>query len=835
MKRFLMIMVFVLMACNIGQPAGSGDTGPGNQPGNSNITPQAAPTAFLDPNAPTFYVATDGNDDSGDGSIASPWATITHALDSVEDGSVILVRPGLYTGRVRIRGWFEQGVTVRSEIPYQAQLRADETVLTIFEAQGISIEGFDVAHLSPAASDLVVQIQDATDDIAGGERYTNNITLRNNILHDSYTNDILKINNGVQQIYVIGNLFYNQGDSDEHIDINSVKDVVVEDNVFFNAFEASGREVNEEASSFIVVKDSNQDEDGIVGVSGVTIRRNIFFHYQGSVGHNMILLGEDGNEYFEAENVLIENNLFLGDGEQIRAPFGTKGVHDVVFRNNTISGDMPSGAFFWRTNVEESNQPNDNIQIYNNIFTDPTGTMNLFATAPQGETASFTLANNVYWNGGQPLPEGGEDMVQVSDDAAPINGDPLLNPPANLTFPVWDAATGLFGGGYIDIRTVFTTLVLAYAVPQAGSAAIDSADPTNASGEDILGQPRAGAADVGAYEVQGNETAIELPTSSPGALPPAGESTPVGDPGSASQPTLALPPGGGFVTFIIREGENERIYRIAIAPNAVPEDITAGLDAAAPGEYSGWLNISGDGSWYMVSTDRFDADCVGWPCLVVTQDFVNFETVKSNGAPVHAEASAIANGGGLIAYRSGGGTHNRDVFAIRREGDAWSTPVELTTSSPFLNHHQPAFSADGTKVIFACGDDTYASNAICEVNADGTGFAVRFRADDFGAGGLVFSPVYAPDGSIVFEGTWNGEQLWRLPAGGGTPLLISALTNDNSPCVLPNGMIVSLWLQRDGNTNGYHEIKLMSADGTQYAMLLTGVDVFDAAMGCGAP
>jgi hypothetical protein len=831
MKRFLLLVTFVLLACNLSQPA-PGDS----QPPAGDITPQAAPTAFLDPNAPTFYVATDGNDESGIGSMAAPWATITHALDSVEDGSVILVRPGLYTGRVRIRGWFEQGVTVRSEIPYQAQLRADETVLTIFEAQGISIEGFDVAHLSPAASDIVVQIQDTTDDIAGGERYTNNITLRNNILHDSYTNDILKINNGVQQIYVIGNLFYNQGDSDEHIDINSVRGVVVEDNIFFNAFEASGRENTHGASSFIVAKDSNGDEDGIVGVSGLTIRRNIFFHFQGGEGQYMVLLGEDGNEYFEAENVLVENNLFLGDNsDRLRAPFGTKGVHDVVFRNNTISGDMPAGAFFWRSNVEGSNQPNDNIQVYNNIFTDPTGTMENFATAPQGETAGFTLAGNLYWNGGQPLPGGTEDMVQIANDASPLNGDPLLNPPASLTLPVWDAAAGLFGGGYIDIRTVFTTLVLAYGVPQAGSAAIDSADPANASGEDILGQPRAGAADVGAYEVQGNETAIVLPTSSPGAAPPAGESTPVGDPGSASQPTLALPPGGGFVTFIVREGENERIYRIAIAPNAVPEDITARLDAAAPGEYSGWLNMSADGSWYMVSTDRFDADCVGWPCLAVTQDFVNFETVKSGGAPVHAEASALANGGGLIAYRSGGGTHDRDIFAIRREGDAWSAPVELTTASPFANHHQPAFSADGTKVIFACGDDPYASNAICEVNADGTGFAVRFRAEDFGAGGLVFSPVYAPDGSIVFEATWNGEQLWRLAAGSDTPVLISALTNDNSPCILPNGMIVSLWLGRAGNASGYHEIKVMSADGAQYAMLLTGVDVFDAGMGCGAP
>ena len=427
MKRIWTIIVLQMLlalACGGGAPTDSEANLPATvQALEATMTAQAGATAAApprptlsaptpDPNAPTFYVATDGNDEGGDGSAAAPWATITHALDSVGDGSLILVRAGLYTGRVRIRGQFAQGVTVRSEIPYQALLRADETVLTIFEAQGITLEGFDVAHASAAAEAIVVQIQDLLGEAPGGAEFTSRITLRNNILHDSYNNDILKINNGAQQILVSGNVFYNQGDSDEHIDINSVRDVVVEDNLFFNAFGASGRPVTSESSSFVVAKDSNGDEDGIVGTAGLTIRRNVFLHYEGSVGHNMVLLGEDGNAYFEVSEVLIENNLFLGDGAEIRAPFGTKGVHNVVFRHNTITGDMPGGAFAWRTNVEGDNQPNDNIQLYNNLFSDPTGTMNNFATAPAGETAAFSLANNVYWNGGQPLPGGGEDMVQ---------------------------------------------------------------------------------------------------------------------------------------------------------------------------------------------------------------------------------------------------------------------------------------------------------------------------------------------------------------------------------------------------------------------------------------
>ena len=60
--------------------------------------------------AQTYYVTVGGNDTSGDGSAIAPWATITHALDNAVDGSTILVRPGTYSGRVRLRGTFESGV-----------------------------------------------------------------------------------------------------------------------------------------------------------------------------------------------------------------------------------------------------------------------------------------------------------------------------------------------------------------------------------------------------------------------------------------------------------------------------------------------------------------------------------------------------------------------------------------------------------------------------------------------------------------------------------------------------------------------------------------------------
>ncbi|WP_123522090.1 DUF1565 domain-containing protein [Pseudofulvimonas gallinarii] len=66
----------------------------------------------------TYHVATTGSDVPGGGSAGQPWATITYALGRVPDGSLILVAPGTYNGRIRIRGNFDPPVTVRSQVPY---------------------------------------------------------------------------------------------------------------------------------------------------------------------------------------------------------------------------------------------------------------------------------------------------------------------------------------------------------------------------------------------------------------------------------------------------------------------------------------------------------------------------------------------------------------------------------------------------------------------------------------------------------------------------------------------------------------------------------------------
>lgn len=456
-----------------------------------------------------YWVATDGSDDPGqDGSLAAPWATITHALDSVPDASTILVRPGLYEGRIRLRGTFPVGVTVRSELPYRARLTNNDRVITAYSdasgCEGIALEGFEIFHDGPGAAPLVVHVD------GGGDGSVSRITIRDNVIHDSWNNDLLKINNSTFDVLVEGNLFYNQTGSDEHIDANSVDQVTIRDNVFFNDFAGSGRPNNNDTSSFIVVKDSNQGSDLYVGSRNVAIQRNVFLNWEGSTGSNFVLLGEDGHPIYEAFDITVENNLMIGNSANtMRAAFGVKGGRDIAFRNNTVVGDLPALAFAMRLNREGGNPVNDELLFANNVWSDPTGTLgapagggaNDFSDTPPADTADFVLHSNLYWNGGAAIPEDGNELVNFTDDAAATVADPLLGVQAGVVLPRWVPATLSFADGSTSIREVFENLVLLYGRPADTSPVVDAADPANAPPDDILGRPRDASPDLGAFEL----------------------------------------------------------------------------------------------------------------------------------------------------------------------------------------------------------------------------------------------------------------------------------------------------------------------------------------------
>jgi hypothetical protein len=293
---------------------------------------------------------------------------------------------------------------------------------------------------------------------------------------------------------------------------------------------------------------------------------------------------------------------------------------------------------------------------------------------------------------------------------------------------------------------------------------------------------------------------------------------------------------GGTVWYSLEDG----IRRIEARPGSQPQNISDLLDDVAGTGSDGWVNASSDGHMLLVETDRLG--CADWPCLaVVDMDTRDAVRVEADGEAVHAENfGAISPDGRTVVYPQDGGPHELDLWAVTRDGAGWSSPRLLTDGSDSAWHELPAFSADGAYVLFNCSDTAYAQEgaALCEVGADGGDLRRVLGPTDIPGGGpqeSLHHPAYAPDGSIVFEANGGDvEMIWRLPAGSArAEPITTAFSNDNSPCVLPDGAIVSLWLDREGG-NGDHELKVMRPDGSEYAVLLPDVDVADVGIGCSA-
>jgi hypothetical protein len=287
-----------------------------------------------------------------------------------------------------------------------------------------------------------------------------------------------------------------------------VTDVVIEGNLFFNDFAGSGRQDTSIAKHFIMIKDSNDNTDGLQGSERVTVRRNVFMNWEGGA-ENFIKTGNDGKPYHEAKDIRIENNLMMGNaGNLMTAALGVRGAKNVTFANNTVVGNLPAKAFAFRADITGSNPLNENIAFYNNIWSDPSGTMgsdlsgsvgeNKFAAGDAAQTTNLVLHSNLYWNGSQAIPNG-EPVSPLTNDAARVVADPLLNADHGaVTLPRWNGSSFLSGNR--SIQQEFVRIVEAYGKIPAESAAIGRADPAFAPATDILGRARTALPSLGAYE-----------------------------------------------------------------------------------------------------------------------------------------------------------------------------------------------------------------------------------------------------------------------------------------------------------------------------------------------
>ncbi|MCL1808820.1 MAG: right-handed parallel beta-helix repeat-containing protein [Clostridiales bacterium] len=70
--------------------------------GDTTFTQEVAAIRMNMAKAPEYHVATTGSDTAGNGSAASPWATVTYALSRMNGGDTLLIHGGTYVGRYTV-------------------------------------------------------------------------------------------------------------------------------------------------------------------------------------------------------------------------------------------------------------------------------------------------------------------------------------------------------------------------------------------------------------------------------------------------------------------------------------------------------------------------------------------------------------------------------------------------------------------------------------------------------------------------------------------------------------------------------------------------------------
>jgi hypothetical protein len=316
-----------------------------------------------------------------------------------------------------------------------------------------------------------------------------------------------------------------------------------------------------------------------------------------------------------------------------------------------------------------------------------------------------------------------------------------------------------------------------------------------------------------------------------------------GDMGFGFPPASDMMPSPATSHVAYRLSSDGHIYRVAAQAGAVPEDVSKGLTSAGSDTAVG---ISRDGRWLGLLTTRFG--CGSWACLALVATSPRGATattgtlVMIGGQPVHSEGRpAVARGAGFVVYSAAGGPHTRDLWIARASAGAqpgdgsYEAAMPLTTGSNFAMNDLPALTPDEQTVVFDCQQPSTAQSVnLCMVGVDGKGFRPIIGPNE--VAGHTATEVHSgdvlPDGTLVFEGDWLSEQIWRRDTAGTLARPAPSYTNDNSPCALPDGRIASLWLERPGNPMGFHELKVMTLDGTG-TMVVTGLDIADIGIGCG--
>lgn len=417
------------------------------------------------------FVSTTGHD-SNPGTLAAPLRTITQAAAIAQPGDTILVRGGVYTGRVKIysKGTASARITFR---PYGnekvtldgAGVPSDKAVVSLSETEHVDFAGFEVRNapyigiLGWYAKNTRILNNDVHDTVRGGiwvgadtTGYSSDITVSGNSVHNTVLeNQYHNMGDGgwagavvvsvTERATITGNRIWNN-DGEGLISLRS-NHHVIRDNEIWDNFSV---ELYIDNSRFAIV-----DRNFVYNTGNPRYLRD------GMRAAGIAVANETNANMNPSSDNLFSNNIVVGTrwGFYYGAWESGGGLRNSKVVNNTFYGTTDAI-------IEIENDAHSNSVVQNNIF-HAVGSRTPRYT---GAGAGVTYANNLWYGG----------TAGTASSATDVLADPMF-----VNRGGWTAAD-------YRIRT--------------GSAAIAKAlDLTSLVSTDYFATQRATPLDIGAHQL----------------------------------------------------------------------------------------------------------------------------------------------------------------------------------------------------------------------------------------------------------------------------------------------------------------------------------------------
>ena len=442
--------------------------------------------------AKAWFVATNGSD-ANPGTETRPFKTLPTAITAANAGDTINLRGGQYTSQeIRID---KSRLTIRSYPGEWAVITAPTNIEDIAsciwyndpEVSGGSLERLEIV----GGYYYGVSFETNWDWGLPQRRGVSNIVLRECMVHHT-GRDCIKIKPACDNIQILHCELFASGKGISNLPENGGPNAEAIDNVNGDGMIVRNCHIHHISTTGVYVKG---------GAQNALVEENLIYE----TGEAGILLGfytdaeffdQDGTnpKYFECRNSVARNNIVHttgGAGIGFFAADNCAAYHNTVV---TASSVFHAPLYFspgdiWISDRLSLTPPNVNIQVYNNIFVDQSGSGEEDFTVQiraGGLSGNNLINHNIYFK-----PVGAAQF----DDGVSW---------PSLSFQQWKAQMGFDAASQTLNPGLKEDFHLA-----AGSPAIDAGRESPATRDYDLG-PRSGLRDVGADEIN-NASPLEVP------------------------------------------------------------------------------------------------------------------------------------------------------------------------------------------------------------------------------------------------------------------------------------------------------------------------------------